>query len=196
MPTTGTATQQPDTAAVPLGGPASAAREVGGLGPRAWGGGAGASRRPRAWPGLCRLTRAVLQPVTTGTGDPTAAGAVPAAQAMGVATQSVACVCVRLATQARGANSVSPGAHSHTPMPVHAHTRTQVLGALVLSFCPGTGGWSPPLSFPSCPCPARPRRPPTPPPQTAWVCRVPLEQQAGRAGSSHLAPGGGEDQGP
>lgn len=143
----GSATQSLGVAAVPLDGPASAAREVGGAECGGWGPGLATVPTPLLGPG--RLTRAVLQPVTVGAGDLTAATPAPAAQATGVATQSVACVCVRPATQALGVNSVSPGPPTamlpHTGMHIHAPMHI-CAGVLVLPFCPRYGQGAPPLS--------------------------------------------------
>lgn len=127
---TGTATQRLDAAAVPLGGRASAAREVGALvqrpspeksPPRTWGlGPAGAPPTPRPAQG----DRALLQPVTAGTGDPTAAARATAVPATGAATPPAACACVRLATWARGASSVSPGLPRSRALRVHTQGHT------------------------------------------------------------------------
>lgn len=78
--------------------------------------------------------RAVLQPVTAGTGDLTAATPATAAQAMGAVMLAAACACARLATWAPGASSVSPDpAHSRAPCVchrgTHAHVHTSARGS-------------------------------------------------------------------
>lgn len=150
VPTTGTATRRPDVAAVPLGGLASAAREVGDPvrcpspdrpPPRTRGAG---SRQKAPYPsravvpggpaGPALGDRAVLQPVTVGAGDPTAATPATAAQATGAATPPPAGVCARPATRACSANSVSPGRAHGRALRVRtrsgtreAHTRAHVM---------------------------------------------------------------------
>lgn len=81
---------------------------------------------PWALLGLHRVTRALLQLVTVGTGDLTAATPATVAQTTGAVMLPAACVCVRLATWAHSASSVSSGlAHSHVPC-VHTCAHTQV----------------------------------------------------------------------
>lgn len=58
---------------------------------------------------------ALLQPVTVDTGGPTAATPATAPQATGAVMPSVACACVRLATWAHSASSVSPGGPGPAP---------------------------------------------------------------------------------
>lgn len=69
---------------------------------------------------------ALLQPVTAGTGVPTAATSATAVPAVGAATPSAACVCARPATRARDASSVSPARPEAVCVHVHPHAHRHV----------------------------------------------------------------------
>lgn len=69
----------------------------------------------------CRAL-ALLQLVPRGAGDLTAASRATAVPATGAATRSAACACVRLATWAHGASSVSLGPALGVPMCAHCFT--------------------------------------------------------------------------